>query len=203
MLRHPIRRLAGLAACAGLLGAGCDQEGPNIDVESAIPVRVQPVARGPIAEYLAATATVEAAREALLACEESGRFRLQANPRTGSAWAMGDRVEAGDLIARLENAEFENQVSIESKALQLASAQREYDKQKGLFEHGGITLVWVLAESHLVIHVWPARDFVTIDLHVCDDRSSQLLKAVRLRDALDGFCFPPGTGTWHASTAGR
>ena len=70
-------------------------------------------------------------------------------------------------------------------------------------EHGGITLVWVLAESHLVIHVWPARDFATIDLHVCDDRSSQLLKAVRLRDALDGFCFPPGTGTWHASTAGR
>ena len=140
MLRHPIRRLAGLAAAAGLLGAGCDQEGPNIDVESAIPVRVQSVARGPIAEYVAATATVEAAREALLACEESGRYRLQANPRTGSAWAMGDRVQAGDLIARLENAEFENQVSLESKALQLASAQREYDKQKGLFEHGGITL---------------------------------------------------------------
>ena len=70
-------------------------------------------------------------------------------------------------------------------------------------DHGGTTLVWVLAESHLVVHVWPARDFATIDLHVCDDRSSQLLKAVRLRDALDGFCFPPGTGTWHATTAGR
>ena len=39
MLRHRIRRLAGLAAGAGLLGGGCDQEGPNIDVESAIPVR--------------------------------------------------------------------------------------------------------------------------------------------------------------------
>lgn len=70
-------------------------------------------------------------------------------------------------------------------------------------DHGGITLVWVLTESHLVVHLWPARDFATIDLHVCDDRSSHLLKAVRLRDALDGFCFPPGAGTWHATTAGR
>ncbi len=140
MLRHPILRLAGFAAWAGFLAAGCDEEGPNIDVESAIPVRVQPVTRGPIAEYVASTATVEAAREGLLACEESGRYRLQTNPRTGAAWAMGDRVEAGDLIARLENAEFENQVSLESKVLQQASAQREHDKQKGLFAHGGITL---------------------------------------------------------------
>ena len=139
MLRHPTLRLAGLAACAGLL-AGCDEEGPDIDVESAIPVRVQPVTRGPVAEYVAATATVEAAREDLLACEEAGRYRPQTNPRTGAPWAMGDRVEAGDLIARLENAEFENQVSIESKVLQQASARREHDKQKGLFEHGGITL---------------------------------------------------------------
>ena len=138
-MRHPILRLAGLAACAGLLAA-CDEEGPDIDVESAIPVRVQPAARGPIAEYVAATATVEAAREELLACEQEGRYRLQTNPRTGAPWSMGDRVEAGDLIARLENAEFENQVSIESKLLQQASAQREHDKQKALFEHGGITL---------------------------------------------------------------
>lgn len=70
-------------------------------------------------------------------------------------------------------------------------------------DHGGTTLVWVLAESHLVIHLWPARDFETIDLHVCDDRSSQLLKAVRLRDALDAFCFVPGTGTWRTTTSGR
>ena len=53
---------------------------------------------------------------------------------------MADPVEAGDLVARLENAEFENQVSLESKLLQQASAQREHDKQKALFEHGGITL---------------------------------------------------------------
>ena len=139
MLRHPILRSAGLAACAGLLAA-CDEEGPDIDVESAIPVRVQPVTRGPIAEYVEATATVEAAREGLLACEQAGGYRLQANPRTGAPWAMGDRVEAGDLVVRLENAEFENQVSLESKLLQQASAQREHDKQKALFEHGGITL---------------------------------------------------------------
>ena len=151
MLRHPIRRLAGLAAMAGLLAAGCDQEGPEIDVESAIPVRVQPVTRGPVAEYLEATATVEAAREGLLACEQAGRYRLQDNPRTGAPWAMGDRVQAGDLIVRLENAEFENQVSVESKALQHASARREHDKQKALFEHGGITLRELTEAERLAI----------------------------------------------------
>lgn len=35
------------------------------------------------------------------------------------------------------------------------------------FDNGGLTLVWVLAESHLVLHLWPEDGYATVDLHVC------------------------------------
>ena len=125
---------------ATALVVGCENDGPNIDVESSIPVRVEPVGRRPIAEYINATGTLRAAAEARLACLQTGSYQLQANPRTGAPFAMGDAVEEGELIVRFANPEFENQVSIESKRLQNTVSQREYDKQKALFQKGGITL---------------------------------------------------------------
>ena len=125
---------------ATALGVGCENDGPNIDVESSIPVRVEPVGRRPSAEYINATGTLRAAAEAGLACLQTGSYQLQANPRTGVPFVMGDAVEEGELIVRFANPEFENQVSIESKRLQNTVSQREYDKQKALFQKGGITL---------------------------------------------------------------
>lgn len=125
---------------ATALVVGCEDDGPNIDVESSIPVRVEPVGRRPIAEYINATGTLRAAAEARLACLQTGSYQLQANPRTGVPFAMGDAVEEGELIVRFANPEFENQVSIDSKRLQNTVSQREYDKQKALFQKGGITL---------------------------------------------------------------
>jgi RND family efflux transporter MFP subunit len=122
-----------------LLG-GCDEEGPNIDVESAIPVRTEPVQRQPIAEYITATSSAQANNSATLTALQSGAYRLQDHPTSEKPYAMGDVVDAGGLVAILENPEFENQVSIESKRLQYTSAQREFEKQKALFDKGGITL---------------------------------------------------------------
>ncbi|MFC1526415.1 efflux RND transporter periplasmic adaptor subunit [Candidatus Latescibacterota bacterium] len=125
---------------AALLLWSCDEEGPRIDVESSIPVRVETVARQPIAEYVTATGTVEARQEAQLRCLHGGLYQLQANPRTGEVFAMGDRVAAGELLALLVNPELVNQVGIDSKKLAFTSAQREFEKQQALFEKGGITL---------------------------------------------------------------
>lgn len=69
-------------------------------------------------------------------------------------------------------------------------------KQAVPFPGGGLTLVWVLAESHLVIHHWPEEGYVTIDLHVCDYRTSNALKARRLVGALEEICWAEGTGSW-------
>lgn len=64
------------------------------------------------------------------------------------------------------------------------------------FDGGGHTLVWVLAESHLVLHLWEAEGYATVDLHVCDYRQSNRQRAQRLVDRLEGYCFRPGTASW-------
>ncbi|MCK4858136.1 MAG: efflux RND transporter periplasmic adaptor subunit [candidate division Zixibacteria bacterium] len=123
-----------------ILVCGCEEEGPDIDVESAIPVTVETITLGEIKEYVFATGTVRAAREAELIAEQPGSYSLLTNPRTGKPFAMGDRVAAGDLIARLANPELENQVMLDSKKLNYEISEREFTKQKQLFEKGGVTL---------------------------------------------------------------
>ena len=71
------------------------------------------------------------------------------------------------------------------------------------FPAGGATLVWVLAESHLVLHLWPEHDRATVDLHVCDYRDGNAARARRLRDALDALCFAPGSSNWRELAVGE
>jgi S-adenosylmethionine/arginine decarboxylase-like enzyme len=65
------------------------------------------------------------------------------------------------------------------------------------FDNGGLTLVWVLAESHLVLHHWAEEGFATLDLHVCDYHESNARKARRLVERLRSFCFESGSDRWH------
>ena len=67
--------------------SSCEDRGPQIDIESAIPVRVEAVTRGAIAEFATATGTARAQREGDLQCLESGAYQLQDNPRTGRPFA--------------------------------------------------------------------------------------------------------------------
>ena len=71
------------------------------------------------------------------------------------------------------------------------------------FAGGGLTLVWVLAESHLVLHLWPEEGYATVDLHVCDYRESNAAKARRLREELARLCFAAGSGEWQEMAVGE
>lgn len=64
------------------------------------------------------------------------------------------------------------------------------------FPDGGATLVWVLAESHVVMHYWSGEGFVTIDIHVCDYTSSNSEKAARLKHLLQRLCFVRSECQW-------
>ena len=76
------------------------------------------------------------------------------------------------------------------------SGLRVVDEKQAGFPGGGITLVWILAESHLVLHYWAEEGYSTLDLHVCDyDRSNAEKAAVLLR-SLEEFCFAAGTAQW-------
>lgn len=64
------------------------------------------------------------------------------------------------------------------------------------FPGGGKTMVWILAESHLVVHLWEEEDFATVDLHICDYRRSNQKRAQSLAAALGELCFVPATARW-------
>ncbi len=71
--------------------------------------------------------------------ETNGAYYLQKNPKTGRPYQLGDIVEAGAVIIRLENKEYENNVQLESKKLQIQITEKEWEGQKILLEKGGAT----------------------------------------------------------------
>jgi S-adenosylmethionine decarboxylase len=64
------------------------------------------------------------------------------------------------------------------------------------FANEGLTVVWVLAESHLVMHLWPEQGYATLDLHVCDYTSSNRAAARALVAELTRYCFVEGSAAW-------
>ena len=58
---------------------------------------------------------------------------------------------------------------------------------------GGITGLCLLAESHLAIHTWPERSFVTVDVYVCNLATDNSDKAQRLFSALEAVLKPART----------
>jgi len=120
--------------------SGCKEEMMNISSESTIPVRVEALELKSIREYVTATGTVFAAKEMILALEQAGYYQLQTNPRTGRLFAMGDSVKSGEKLIVLTNPEYVNSIAIDSKKLNFESSERELEKQKAIYEKGGITL---------------------------------------------------------------
>lgn len=50
--------------------------------------------------------------------------------------------------------------------------------QKKKFEPIGVTMVYLLSESHLSIHTWPENNSCAIDFYHCGDTSRENLKVV-------------------------
>lgn len=119
---------------------GCEEEGPDIDIESAIPVGVETLTLKPIKEFVFATGTVYATEDADLKTEQGGYYKLNINPRTGKPFAMGDAVNKGHVIVSLDSPEFVNSVQFDSKKINFDVSKREYEKQQNLYEKGGVTL---------------------------------------------------------------
>jgi S-adenosylmethionine decarboxylase len=65
------------------------------------------------------------------------------------------------------------------------------------FPGGGITGTVVLSESHVSIHTWPERRYVTLDVYVCNYSANNRCKARRLFDWLVDM-FVPGAPRMYA-----
>lgn len=119
---------------------GCGSDDINVDEEITIPVSVEELKPKSIEEFVDATGTVQSKKEVTLRSELSGYYKLLTNPKTGKAYAIGDRVKEGEQIILLDDPEYVNSIRIDLKKLQLEEAKSEYEKQKSLYDKGGVTL---------------------------------------------------------------
>ncbi len=120
--------------------AACSQQGQSESSELAVPVSVEDVKLQGIKQFVSTTGTVKATSEVVLNSEMTGEYYLQRNPATGRPFKLGDRVNKGQTIIRFENEEYENNLAVEAVKLNLEISEQEYEKQKSLYEKGGVTL---------------------------------------------------------------
>jgi membrane fusion protein, multidrug efflux system len=120
--------------------ASCNNRQQAETTDLASPVSVEDIRKQPIEKYINTTGTAKAIQEVTLSTEMAGFYRLQNNPATGRPFKLGDRVKAGQVILKLEDQEYVNGIAIDAQKLNLEIAEQEYEKQKSLFEKGGVTL---------------------------------------------------------------
>jgi len=118
----------------------CNNQTPSEAADLAVPVSVENVKKQSIQQFINTTGTAKAHAETQLNSEIAGEYELLNNPATGKKFKLGDRVSKGQVIVRLIDEEYVNGIAMESKKLNLDISEQEYEKQKSLYEKGGVTL---------------------------------------------------------------
>jgi RND family efflux transporter MFP subunit len=121
--------------------ASCGNQQTTLQNDIAVPVSVIDVKKGPIVQYLNSTGTANAASQVVLSTEMAGNYILNTNPRTGQPYKLGDLVEKGEVIIKLENPEVVNNIGFDTKKLTFEIDGLQSEKQKSLYEKGGVTLL--------------------------------------------------------------
>ena len=134
-----IKLLTPIALFALLGLSACNNQSSNAETDLAIPVSVEDIKLGSIEQTISSTGTVTALQQTTLATETSGNYLLKTNPKTGRRFALGDLVEKGQIIVEIQDEEYLNSIGLEAKELNLKIAEQTYEKQKSLFDKGGVT----------------------------------------------------------------
>ena len=110
---------------AGPGGPGGPGGGPGGGRSAAIPVRVVPVERRPIAQFLETNGTVESDNDVALVARTSG-------PIVELLVEEGMKVEAGQLLARIDDAEIRARLALAK--VNEGEAELAYDRAKAQYE---------------------------------------------------------------------
>jgi membrane fusion protein, multidrug efflux system len=127
-------------AAALIVISGCRNQDQNLNADVEIPVSVNDIKLKSIEEFINTTGTAFPKGEILLKSKITASYYLEKNPKTGKFWQLGDKVQAGALIARLEDKEYVNSIKLETNELNLELTESELKKQESLYEKGGVTL---------------------------------------------------------------
>jgi membrane fusion protein (multidrug efflux system) len=117
----------------------CDNEESDIQTEIKIPVSVVSIKPQSISRFIETTGTVYSSKEAIMKSELSGTYMLQVNPATRKPFALGDVVKSGQVLIRIQDEEFVNNLQLEGKKLNLELSDTNLKKQKSLYDKGGVT----------------------------------------------------------------
>lgn len=129
-----------LIVTVGLAAVSCNNQTQSESTELAVPVSIENVKKSSISQYINVTGTAKSMYETNLMSEVTGKYHLQTNPATGKPFKLGDKVKEGQTIIVFEDDEYVNSLALESKKLNLEISKDEYEKQKSLYEKGGVTL---------------------------------------------------------------
>jgi membrane fusion protein, multidrug efflux system len=123
-----------------VLFVGCRNEQTTQTADVSVPVRVADVTKKTIYNTLTINGTVSPVGTVDVVTEAEGRYSLSINPSTRLPYKMGDKVKKGEKLVSLSNEEYELGIRIESRKLDLENSKQEYEKQKSLYEKGGVTM---------------------------------------------------------------
>src|ERR1700756_3449472 len=105
----------------------------------------------------------------------------QAAPAPKLLWAVDGTPGPGSPVSDI------TELTAAATAAVRAGDGHVLDTSHVVFPNGAVTLVLILAESHLAIHTWPEEDLVAVDLFTCGainagQVTGELIAALRLRD---------------------
>lgn len=135
-----MKKISLLIATALIAIASCRNQDQNLGADIEMPVSVENIKLRSIEEFINTTGTAFPKGEILLKSKIMALYYLENNPRTGRPWQLGDRINEGEIIARLEDKEYINSLKIETSQLNMELAESELKKQESLYEKGGVTL---------------------------------------------------------------
>ena len=115
-----------------------EEESPTIDL--AAPVSVIDVTTSSLSRHTIATGNAMAEKEMEITSQVSGQFKIKNHPSYKRPFKLGDRVKAGQSFVEIIDKEYVNSISLDSKKMNLDLAQQEYEKQKSVYDKGGVTL---------------------------------------------------------------
>ncbi|NRB52049.1 MAG: efflux RND transporter periplasmic adaptor subunit [Saprospiraceae bacterium] len=115
-----------------------EEESPSIDL--AAPVSVIDVTTSSLSRHTIATGNALAEKEMEVTSQIAGKYKLKNHPAYNRPFKLGDRVKAGQAFVEIEDKEYVNGISLESKKMNLDLAKQEYEKQKSVYDKGGVTL---------------------------------------------------------------
>ena len=127
-------------AAAIALVLSCGQPDLSVDTNIEVPVSVIEASKSSIEEVINTTGTVYPLKSVTLSTEMAGKYILQKNPNTGKTYSLGDYVNKGTVIIKLEDAEYYNGLRVEAGEVDYEISKQEYEKQKSLYDKGGATL---------------------------------------------------------------